>query len=108
LGGIKPTTAAPARFIRDQRLGGFFICCSCCCPAVFVCGSDFAGFFIGSCGSGGDRFRVVFFEIAEDDLTFGFFGFFTGSASAFVTRLVVPGIACAVASGLEAEPKQRA
>jgi hypothetical protein len=84
LGAIKPTTAAPARFIRDQRFGGFFICWSCgFCPAVFVCGSDFAGFCIGFCGSG-DRFRFVFLGIAEDDLTFGFFGFFTGSASAFV------------------------
>jgi hypothetical protein len=90
LGAIKPTTAAPARFIRDQRFDGFFICWSCCCcPAVFVCGSDFAGFCIGSCGSG-DGFRFVFFGIAEDDLTFGFFGFFTGSASAFVTLIVVP------------------
>ena len=83
LGAIKPTTAAPARFIRDQRFGGFFICWSCgCCPVVFVCGSDFAGFCIGFCGSG-ERFRFGFFWIAEDDLTFGFFGFFTGSASAF-------------------------
>jgi hypothetical protein len=83
-GAIKPTTAtttATARFIGDQRFGGFFICWSCgCCPAEFVCGSDFAGFCIGSRGSG-DRFRFVFFWIAENDLTFGFFGFFTGSAS---------------------------
>jgi hypothetical protein len=51
-GTIKPTTAA-ARFIRDQRFGGFFICWSCgCCAAVFVCDSDFAGLCIGSCGSG--------------------------------------------------------
>jgi hypothetical protein len=48
-----------------------------------VCGSDFAGFCIGSRGSGG------FFSIGEDDLTFGFFGFFTGSASAFVTLIVL-------------------
>jgi hypothetical protein len=92
LGAIKPTTAtttATPRLIRDQRFGGFFICWSCsCCPAVFVCGSDFAGFCIGSCGTG-DRFRFGFFRIAEDDLTFGFFGFFTGSASAFVALIVV-------------------
>jgi hypothetical protein len=88
LGAIKPTTAATARFLRDQRFGGFPICWSCCCcPAVFVCGSDFAGFCIGSCGSG-DRFRFRFFGL-ENDLTFGFFGFFTSSASAFVTLLVV-------------------
>ena len=90
LGAIRPTTAtttATARFIRDQRGGGFFICWSCgCCPAVFVCGSDFAGFRIGSRSSGG------FFWIGDDDLTFGFFGFFTGSAAAFVTLLVVPTI----------------
>jgi hypothetical protein len=74
LGAIKPTT-------RFKCFGGFFIYWSCgCCPAVFVCG-DFAGFRIGSRGSGG------FFWIAEDDLTFGFFGFFTGSASAFVTLI---------------------
>jgi hypothetical protein len=80
LGVIKPTT----RFIRDQCFGGFFICWSCgCCPAVFVCGSDFAGFCFGSRGSGG------FFGIAEDDLTFGLFCFFTGSAFAFVTLIIV-------------------
>jgi len=90
-GTIKPT----ARFIRDQRFGGFFICWSCgCCPAVFVCGSDFAGFCIGSCGSG-DRFRFAFFWIAENDLTFGFFGFFTGSASAFVTLIGFETTPCA-------------
>jgi hypothetical protein len=95
LGAINPTTAtttATARFIKDQRFGGFFICWPCGrCSAVFVCGSGFAGFCIGSCGSG-DRFRFGFFWIAEDDLTFGFFGFFTGCASAFVTPIVVPRI----------------
>jgi hypothetical protein len=82
LGAMKPTTAATARFLRDQRFGGSSICWSrCCCPAVFDCRSAFAGFCIG------DRFRSGFFWIAEDDLTFGFFCFFTGSASAFVTLL---------------------
>ena len=104
LGAIKPTTptaTATARF-RDQRFGGFFICWSrCCCPAVFVCGSDFAGFCIGSCGSG-DRFRFVFF--AENDLTFGFFGFFTGSASAFATLIVVPRIPPSLRAGWGLSP----
>jgi hypothetical protein len=108
LGAIKPTTAATARFIRDQRFGGFFICWSCCCcPAVFVCGSDFAGFCIGSRGTG-DRFPFVFFWIAENDLTFGFFGFFTGSASAFATLIVVPRIPPSLRAGWRLEPKQRA